>query len=67
MVASRQVDLPFYRGMGRQRWRGFCAPANVIGRTASSILREFIVPVVKRVGADSLDFALPEILDVASC
>ena len=34
MVASRQVEIPFYRGTGRQRARGFGALAQVIGRTA---------------------------------
>ena len=33
MVASRQVVIPFHRGVGRQRGRGFGAIAQVIGRT----------------------------------
>ena len=32
MVASKQVEIPFYRGIGRQRGRGFGALAQVIGR-----------------------------------
>ena len=34
MVASRQVEIPFFRGVGRQRGQGLGALAQVIGRTA---------------------------------
>ena len=34
MVALRQVEIPYYRGVGRQRGRGIGALAQVIGRTA---------------------------------
>ena len=34
MVASRQIEISFYRGVGRQRGRGFGALAETIGRTA---------------------------------
>ena len=64
MVASRQVEFPFYRGVGRQRGRGFGALAQVIGTTAIPFLRKYIVPAAKRVGADLLAFAVPEIADV---
>ena len=40
MVASREVEIPYYRGVGRQRGRGFGAPAQVIGRTAIPFLRK---------------------------
>ena len=66
MVASRQVEIPYYRGVGRQRGRGFGALAQVIGRTAIPFLRKYIVPAAKRVGADLLEFAVPEIADVVS-
>ena len=65
MVASRQVEFPFYRGVGR-RGRGFGALAQVIGRTAIPFLRKYIVPAAKRVGADLLKFAGPEIAEVVS-
>ena len=52
MVASREVEIPFYRGVGRQRGGGFGALAQVIGRTAIPFLRKVIVPAAKRVGAD---------------
>ena len=64
MVASRQVEIPYYRGVGRQRGRGFSALAQDIGRTAIPFLRKYVVPVVKRVGADLLEFAVPEIAEV---
>ena len=66
MVASRQVEIPYYRAVGRQRGRGFGALAQVIGRTAIRFLRKYIVPAAKRVGADLLEFAVPEIADVVS-
>ena len=66
MVASRQVEIPYYRGVGRQRGRGFGALAQVIGRTAIPFLRKYIVPPAKRVGADLLEFAVPEIAEVVS-
>ena len=66
MVASRQVEIPYYRAVGRQRGRGFGALAQVIGRTAIPFLRKYVVPAAKRVGADLLEFAVPEIAEVVS-
>ena len=66
MVASRQVELPFYRGVGRQHGRGFGAFAQVIGRTETPYLHKYIILAAKRVGPDLLEFALPEIADVVS-
>ena len=66
MVASRQVEIPNYRAVGRQRGRGFGALAQVIGRTAIPFLRKYIVPAAKRIGADILEFAAPEIGEVIS-
>ena len=65
-VASRQVEIPYYRVVGRQRGRGFGALAQVIGRTAVPFLRNYIVPAAKRVGAYLLDVAVPEIGEVFS-
>ena len=66
MVASRELEIPYYRGVGRQRGRAFNALAQVIGRTAIPFLRENIVPAAKRVCADLLEFAVPEIAEVVS-
>ena len=63
---SREVELPYYRGVGIQRGRGFGALAQVIGRTAIPFLRKYIVPAARRIGADMLEFAVPEIADVVS-
>ena len=66
MVASRQIEIPYYRAVGRQRGRGFGALAQVIGRTAIPFLRKYVVSAAKRVGADLLEFAVPEIAEVVS-
>ena len=66
MVASRQVEIPYYRAVGRQRGRGLGALAQNIGRTAVPFLREYVVPAAKRIGADLLEFAAPEIGEVIS-
>ena len=60
------MEIPYYRAVGRQRERGFGALAQVIGRTAIPFLRKYIVPAAKRVGADLLEFAAPEIGEVIS-
>ena len=65
MVASRQVELPFYRDVGRQGGQGCGALAQVIGRTAIPFLRKYIVPAAKRVSADLIEVALPETAEVA--
>ena len=64
MVASKEVEFPFHRGVVRQLGRVFGALAQVIGRTENPFLRKYIVPAAKRVGADLLEFAVPEIADV---
>ena len=61
MVASKQVEIPYYRGVGRQRGRGFGALAKGIGRTAIPFLRKNNVPAAERVGAGLLESAVPEI------
>ena len=66
MVASRQVEITFYRGIGRQRGRGFGTLAQIFGRTAVPFLPKYIVPAAKPVGANLLEFAEPEIADVDS-
>ena len=66
MVASRQVEIPYYRAVGRQRGKGFGALPQVIGRTAVPFLRKYVVPAAKRIGADMLEFAVPEIAEVVS-
>ena len=66
MIASSQVEIPYYRAVGRQRGRGFGALAQVIGSTAIPFLRKYVVPAAKRIGAGMLEFAVPEIGEVNS-
>ena len=40
MVASREVEIPFYRGVGRKRGWGFGALAKVTERTTIPFLRK---------------------------
>ena len=64
MVASRQVENPHYRAVGRQKGRGFGADAQGIGRTATPFLRKSVVPAAKRISADMLELAAPEMGEV---
>ena len=64
MVASRQVEILYYRAVVRQRKRGFGALAQDIGRTSIPYLRKYIVPAAKRIGAELLEVAAPEIGEV---
>ena len=64
MVASNTLELPYYKATGGQRGRGFGAPSQIIGITAIPSLRKFIFAAAKRVGADLLEFAVPEVADV---
>ena len=66
MVTSREVEIPSYRVVGRQRGRGFAALAQVIGKTVIQFLRKYIVAAAKREGADWLEFAVPKIAEVVS-
>ena len=66
MVASRKVELPYYKRVGRQRGRGFGALAQVIGRTAITFLKKYVVPAARCIGADMSGFAVPEVADVVS-
>ena len=63
MVASRQVEIPFYRAVGRQRGQGFGSLAQAIRRTAISFLCKDILPAAKGVVADVLEFSVPELAD----
>ena len=56
-TASNTLELPYYRGIGRQRGRGFEALAQVFGKN---------VTAAKRVGADLFEFAVAEVADVVS-
>ena len=66
MVALRQVETPYYRGVGRQAGRGFGAFAQVFRRPATPFMRKCVVPAAKRIGADMLEFDALEIGEVIS-
>ena len=66
LFVSNTLELSYYRGTGRQRGRRFGALAQAIVRTAIPSLRKYIVPAAKPVGADLLEFAVPEVADVVS-
>ena len=63
-VASRQVEFLFDRDFGQQR--GFGSLAQVFGRIAKPFWPKYVLPAAKRVDADLLEFAMPEIGDSAS-
>ena len=56
MVAFSQVEIPNYRGIIRQRSKGFGVLAQIIVRTAIPFLRNNMVPTAKRVGAHLMEF-----------
>ena len=66
MVDSKQVEITFFGGIGRQREPGFGALAQIIGRIATPILHEYIVLAAKRMGADLLETVAPEFAKVDS-
>ena len=66
IVASRQVEIPYYRAVRRQRARGFGALAQVSAKIAFPFLRKYIAPAARRVGADLLEFAVAEVAEVVS-
>ena len=68
MVASRQVDIPFHRGVGRQRGRGFGARCTCKSywENCNSFLSKYNVPAAECVDVDLLEFAAPEIAEAVS-
>ena len=66
MVAQISANFLIFRGHARQRGRGFGALAQAHGRTAIPFIKKHIVPAAKRIGADLLEIAAPEIREVVS-
>ena len=64
MIASRQVEIHFQRGIGRQPGRIFGALAQGFRRNAIPTLSNYVVPAAKCVGADWTEFAAPESAEV---
>ena len=66
MVAQNSIHFPIFRGHARQRGRGFGALALTLVRTAIPFIKKYLVSAAKRIGADLLEIAAPEIGDVVS-
>ena len=66
IIASREVEFLFFRGIGQQPGRGFGALAQVNGVYAIPFLRNHIVAAAKSVSADLLEIAAPGIAEVVS-
>ena len=60
MVGSRQVEIPFYRGNGRQRGRGFGALGQVIGELQFQFCVNISSQAAERVYANFLDLVAPD-------
>ena len=66
MVLLRHVQIPHYRGTGRQRRRRFNALAQVLGRSAIAYIRKYVIATAKCVGADLVKFAATGFEEVLS-
>ena len=66
MVAQNSADFPIFRGHARHRGRVFGALSQTLGRTAIPLIKKYIVPAAKRVGAELFESAAPEIGEVVS-
>ena len=66
MVPARQIEIPYYRDIGRQRGRGFGALAQNIGRKNMPFLHKNVVPAAKRVGADLMEFAARKTAEIVN-
>ena len=63
MAASKQIESPFYRGIGRERKHDAVALAQFLGKLQFySCVKTS--PRGKRVGADLLDFCAPETAEI---
>ena len=61
MVAKNSADSRIFRGLARQRGRGFGALVQTLGRIAIPYIKKYIVPAAKRIGAILFEIAAPEI------
>ena len=64
MIASNTLELPYCRGIGILKGRGFGDLPQDNGRTDILFTRKCIVAAAKRVGVVLLEFAEPEGADV---
>ena len=59
-------NLPYFKGVPRQRGRGFGALARTVGRTTLPILKIYVLPAAKKIGRDVIESEIPEIGAVLS-
>ena len=59
-------NLPYFKGVPRQRGRGFGALARTVARTTLPILKKYVLPAAKKIGRDVIESAIPEIGGVLS-
>ena len=53
-------NLPYFKGVPRQRGRGFGALARTVARTTLPILKKYVLPATKKIGRDVIESAIPE-------
>lgn len=58
--------MPYFKGVPRQRGRGFGAFAGTVVRSAFPILKKYVIPVAKQIGRDVIEAAVPEIGNIIS-
>ena len=64
MIAQSQADFPVFQRHIRQLGRHFGAPAQTHGRTTIPFIKKYIVPALKRIGANLFEIVAPEIGEV---
>ena len=54
-------NLPYFKGVPRQRGRGFGALARTVAKTTLLILKKYFLPAAKKIGRDVIESAIPKI------
>ena len=66
MVVARQVKIPFYSGIGRQRGKCFVQLEHAIERKLLPFLLIYVLSAAKHVGAGLIEFSAPKFAEVVS-
>ena len=64
MVASTQLENPYYGVIGRQRGREIGGLAQAIERTAFPSIRKYFLPAAKRLGANWIKSAASKFAEI---
>ena len=59
-------NLPYFKGVPRQRGRCVGALARTVARATLPILKKYVLPAAKKIGQDVIESAIPEIGGVLS-